>query len=102
MKKMHRHLLLLKQGLFKTRLAEKCADRNVIFKMQNEACTSKTCSNCGWYHHMLGKNKVYKCGGCRMVMDRDVNAARNIYMRAWFEGDFEFRFLMRANASTLL
>jgi transposase len=99
MKKMHRHLLLLKHGLFRRRLEQKCAERNVIFKLQNEACTSKTCSSCGWYHHTLYKNKVYECGQCKMVMDRDVNAARNIYMRAWFEGGSEFRFPMRANAT---
>ena len=99
MKTTRRHLLLLKQGLFKERLVEKCAERNVVYKLQNEACTSKTCSNCGWYHHTLGSNKTYTCGRCEMVMDRDINAARNIYMRAWLEGESEFRFPMRANAT---
>ena len=99
MKTTRRHLLLLKQGLFKTRLAEKCAERNVVYKLQNEACTSRTCSNCGWYHRTLDGNKTYTCGRCEMVMDRDVNAARNIYMRAWLERESEFRFSMRASAT---
>lgn len=73
--------------------------QNILLSLQNEACTSRTCSNCGWYHRTLDSNKIYTCGRCEMVMDRDVNAARNIYMRAWLEGGSEFRFPMRANAT---
>ena len=44
--------------------------------------TSKMCSICGNIKEDLGGNKVYKCTNCKTVMDRDVNGARNIHIRA--------------------
>lgn len=41
--------------------------------------TSKTCSCCGHVQEMPLRQRVYECGGCSMVLDRDHNAARNIY-----------------------
>jgi putative transposase len=46
----------------------------------NEAYTSKTCSNCGKLHK-IGSKKTMICK-CGLVMDRDVNGARNILFRA--------------------
>ena len=47
----------------------------------NEAYTSKTCGACGFVHHQLGGNKVFSCPQCGVVMDRDMNGARNILLR---------------------
>jgi putative transposase len=47
----------------------------------DEHHTSKTCGNCGNLHDRLGGNKVFNCPSCRVVMDRDANAARNILLR---------------------
>ena len=44
----------------------------------NEAHTSKTCSCCGWYHKKLGGNETFHCKGCGLIVDRDVNGAKNI------------------------
>lgn len=46
-----------------------------------EDYTSKTCGNCGFIKDNLGRAKIYKCEKCKMVMDRDVNGARNIYLK---------------------
>jgi putative transposase len=41
--------------------------------------TSKTCSACGWvWESMALGDRVFRCGKCGLVLDRDVNAARNI------------------------
>lgn len=41
--------------------------------------SSKTCSKCGAVKAKLSLNeRVYKCDGCGLVMDRDLNAAVNI------------------------
>ena len=38
-------------------------------------------SCCGWMHKKLGGSKRYKCQECGTVMDRDVNGAKNIYLK---------------------
>jgi putative transposase len=41
--------------------------------------SSKTCSNCGHIHKNLElKDRVWRCGGCGSLNDRDENAAINI------------------------
>lgn len=43
------------------------------------APTSKTCSTCGWVKPKLSlAERIFQCDDCGLVMDRDVNAARNI------------------------
>ena len=94
-----RILLTLRFGKFMSRLKEKCKDHNKVLHIQNEACTSKTCSGCGWYNHNLGRSRTFICLECNLMIDRDVNAARNIYLRSWLENGDEFRFPMHASAS---
>ena len=45
-----------------------------------EEYSSKTCTLCGRINYKLKSEKVYKCTSCPNVMDRDVNAARNIFL----------------------
>jgi putative transposase len=41
--------------------------------------SSKTCSACGWRKPSLTlAERVFNCGACALVMDRDHNAARNL------------------------
>ena len=47
----------------------------------DEAYTNKTCGKCGQQHHKLGGNKIFRCPSCSVVIDRDVNGARNILLR---------------------
>lgn len=47
----------------------------------DEHYTSKTCGNCGFIHQKLGSSKTFRCPKCRIEMDRDINAARNILLR---------------------
>lgn len=70
---------------FKQRLIQKCRAFKRCLVFQNEAYTSKTCSACSWIKRDLGASKVFQCSSCGLKMDRDVNAARNIFFRAWTE-----------------
>ena len=47
----------------------------------DEHYTSKTCGNCGKIYWKLGSNKTFNCPSCKVVMDRDIQAARNILLR---------------------
>ena len=66
---------------FCQRLQFKCKQNNVTFKLVNESYTSKVCSNCGNKNDNLGAATVYNCDNCTTVIDRDVNGARNIYIK---------------------
>jgi len=46
-----------------------------------EEYTSKTCGVCGNFHETLGANKTFSCPTCSFSIDRDWNAARNIYLK---------------------
>jgi putative transposase len=42
--------------------------------------TSRTCSRCGWvWESMTLGDREFRCEKCGLVLDRDVNAARNIH-----------------------
>lgn len=51
-----------------------------------EEYTSKTCGRCGKLNHDLGSDKVFVCPhhACRFVADRDINAARNIFIKNYY------------------
>lgn len=65
---------------FRQRLEYKSNQENVCLKVIDEAYTSKTCSNCGSYKENLGSSKTYNCNNCNMIIDRDINGSRGIYM----------------------
>jgi putative transposase len=78
-----RALVALRMCEFVDRL-EACARSypSCTIHVVSEAHTSKTCTSCGSYKSDLGGTKVYDCSACGWHADRDVNAARNIYLRA--------------------
>ena len=47
-----------------------------------EEYTSTTCGECGNLNLTLGSKKVYYCQHCKIIIDRDVNGARNILIKA--------------------
>ena len=70
---------LIKLYKFKQKLKYKCKERRVNYKEIDEYYTSKLCSVCASYK--IVKGKIYKCDECGIEIDRDINAARNIYMK---------------------
>jgi len=43
--------------------------------------TSDTCSRCGWEDKDLRGSAVFRCESCGLTMDRQLNAAINLYLR---------------------
>lgn len=83
-RKVNRDLNLLKHYLFQCRLKEKVNEiHGLHVYLVNESFTSKTCSLCGTINPFLGSDKIFTCvsGDCKMVMDRDINASRNIFIK---------------------
>jgi putative transposase len=66
---------------FRERLKYKCYITKTKYKLVDERYTSKMCSNCGNIDEKLGSSKEYKCKKCEVLQDRDVNGARNIYLK---------------------
>ena len=65
---------------FRMHLKSKCQQYSVAYIEQCEAYTSKTCSNCGKLHN-IGNKKTLSCT-CGCIIDRDINGARGIFLRA--------------------
>jgi putative transposase len=80
-KKIKRLLYLFSYYQFKEKLQFKCKEYGTNIVIVDESYTSKTCTNCGNLHKTLGSNKTYNCKKCNMVIDRDVNGARNILLK---------------------
>ena len=66
---------------FKTRLGWKLSLNGNNLVLVNEAYTSKTCSECGNLTN-VGSSENFKCHKCNNRLDRDVNGARNIMIKA--------------------
>jgi len=66
---------------FQQRLAFKCKQYGVTYKLVDESYTSKMCSICGNQKNDLRGSHIYDCKKCLTVLDRDLNGARNIYIK---------------------
>lgn len=66
---------------FRERLLFKCRQTGCKVAIVDESWTSKTCSSCGEIDHSLGSKKLYSCSCCGMQMDRDINGAKNIFLK---------------------
>lgn len=74
--------LMMRLFEFKERLKYKCSLNNCNYGQINEMYTSKTCSYCGNIKENLKGNKIYNCKKCHMIIDRDINGAKNILMKS--------------------
>jgi putative transposase len=66
---------------FKQRLNNKAAEYGTQIIECTEEYTSKTCGMCGSIHEKLGGNKTFVCPSCKWIVDRDLNGARNIFLK---------------------
>ena len=76
-----RSMLALSHYKFKKRLLEMGESNGCKIIICNEAYTSKTCGKCGNIKDNLGGSREYNCQRCGLIIDRDYNGARNIYLK---------------------
>jgi putative transposase len=82
-----RRMLTWSHYRFRQRLLSKATEmRKIVITSVSEAYTSKTCTGCGYVRRWFGKNRRLICSSCGLVIDRDLNGARNIFLRALLEG----------------
>lgn len=76
-----RMMLTWSHYALKERLINKAKMSGVNVFIKTEEWTSKTCTNCMHVNYKLGGAKTYNCPCCAMVVDRDLNGARNIFLK---------------------
>ena len=67
---------------FKLFLKQAAMRRGCIIVDVTEEYTSKTCTRCGHVHTKLGGSKKFKCPSCAHELDRDMNGAFGILLKA--------------------
>ena len=77
--KVARNMYNLGTYQFKIKLKNKAREKNIRIIEKPEPYTSKTCGNCGIITKVDGE--TYNCKKCKIVIDRDINGARNILLR---------------------
>ena len=58
----------------------KCLLEKCTIDICTEEYTSKTCGQCGTIKN-IGNKDIYCCNKCNLIIDRDVNGARNIAIK---------------------
>lgn len=75
-----RQLQMERHGTFIRRLLQKSEETGTNTKIVTEINTTKMCSNC-FTKNDPGASETYKCSKCKLVIGRDINAAKNIYIQ---------------------
>lgn len=76
-----KNMVGLNHFTFQTRLLYKARVLGCIVKIVDESYTSKTCGVDGYINFLLGSKEVFICPKCGLVIDRDLHASRNIYLK---------------------
>ncbi len=77
-----RAMVTLSHYRFKQMLKHQAVKYGSTVVEVTEEYTSKTCSKCGYIHTKLGGSKKFKCPECGHTLDRDLNGAFNILLKA--------------------
>jgi putative transposase len=64
---------------FKVYLYNKFKQNDRLIYEVDKTNTSKKCYHCGYIHTKLGSSKEFNCPNCDIIIDRDKNAALNIF-----------------------
>ena len=68
-------------GIFRNLLSYKLEEKGKKLIIVNSQNTSQLCSNCGELVKKSLKVRTHKCPFCDIILDRDLNAAKNILQR---------------------
>ena len=74
-----RRLVALSHYKFKMKLKQMAVKYGSKITEVSAYLTSKNCHNCKTTNDKLKSSKLFICENCNLVMDRDINAAINIY-----------------------
>ncbi len=80
-KALNRKINDLKPYQFRTRLVYKAGLNGKLVQIVKAHNTTKTCSNCGSIRQMTLADRTYDCKKCNYVLDRDLNAGKNILLK---------------------
>ena len=63
----------------------KCTANLIRYKLIDEWMTSKICSKCACINDKLKASKTFKCinTNCNLLIDRDINSARCMFIKAF-------------------
>jgi putative transposase len=76
------NMVKLSHYKFRSFLMHKAEEYGNKVVICNERCTTRTCGNCGLQNLEVGGKEIFICkNGCKTVMGRDHNAARNILIK---------------------
>lgn len=82
-----RQMLTWSHGLSIERLLSKSREFNDTHVHIVDKCyTSRTCGGCGIMNESLGTSKWFSCRSCGFECERDLNGARNVFIKAVCEG----------------
>ena len=76
-----RLLLSLSHYEFQQKLLYKAKQRGRNVILCKEHYTTKCCGKYGTLNETIGSKKIFHCDNCKLTMDRDIHAARNILVR---------------------
>ena len=81
------HIADVAWGEIFRQLEYKCKQAGIVFaKIDRFYASTKTCSQCGYKKDEMPENiRVFECPVCGLILDRDINAARNVlhqYLRS--------------------
>jgi transposase len=62
------------------KLTYACSKNKSNIYLANESYTTKCCGRCGTLNN-VGSSEIFNCIKCGLQQDRDLHAARNIYLR---------------------
>jgi IS605 OrfB family transposase len=79
-KMVKRLMMMFSFHSFKEKLKFKCNTYNKNLIIVDESFTSCTCGRCGLKNDVKGK-EIFKCSGCKLILDRDVSGSRNILLK---------------------
>jgi putative transposase len=80
--KLARSLYNISYSTFMKKLELKCIEYDIELVSRPEYYTSKTCTRCGNLKNNLKlSERVYECEKCKIKINRDLNASRNIMLR---------------------
>jgi putative transposase len=83
---LHRGIMDAGWGQFTKSLAYKAEEAGMPCTRVNPRGTTQRCSDCGSLVRKNLRDRVHSCTACGLILDRDVNAARNIYALGVVQG----------------